>query len=84
MADVPKFSETRLRPGVKLAAQCFGSLFCCLGILVGFVYLVDGYSVSTNNSDAPSWSETWVWMSTAHHLDVWGDAAFPPPPPPNF
>jgi hypothetical protein len=81
--EVPTASEATERASARLCASCVGAALCVLAIVVTFGVLVDAYPVSSV-SDAPAYTQTWLWLSTAHRLDSYASANFPPPPPPSF
>lgn len=68
-----------------------GILLCggvCLGVVAGmagcalFFAWICGQIVIADVNDAPSYTRSLLFLSTANLLDAFPDIAFPPPPPP--
>lgn len=83
LQEAPKAAETQESAFAKLCASCAGGVLCVLLIVLAFVLLLDSYPVSSV-SDRPAWSQSWMWLSTGHHIDRFDDRLLPPPPPPHF
>lgn len=65
--------------GVTCIAVCVGMAGCALL----FAWLCS-IIVITDVNDAPPYTRSFLFLSTAHLLDAFADIAYPPPPPPAF
>jgi hypothetical protein len=58
-----------------------GFLLCWFLIFLLLMAILTYFPVA-GTTDAPVWARSWLYMSTAHLLDLWPTVAAPPPPPP--
>ena len=80
---IPSFDSTDERPVVRLAVQCVGCSICLVILVWSFGLLFSLQGVSLRNS-TPQYVRSWLFLSTAQQLEVFGTTRFPPPPPPQI
>ena len=68
---------------VLFAATCIAVCVGMVGCALLFAWLCS-VIVITDVNDAPPYTRSFLFLSTAHLLDAFQDIAYPPPPPPAF
>ena len=77
--ELPSFDKSNETPLTRCCVRCSGAACCCILVTWAVALLFNFYAVGQNKM--PTWARSWLFLSTAHQLEVYAGNQYPPPPP---
>tara|TARA_X000001036_G_scaffold379052_1_gene369712 strand:+ start:161 stop:430 length:270 start_codon:yes stop_codon:yes gene_type:complete len=65
----------------RILTKVLGCVVCWFLIFWALMFWIALIPIAAT-TDAPVWARSYLFLSTAHLLDLWQGVAAPPPPPP--